>query len=216
MKIIKKIVHFSLRGLLVVFVFAFSYINSYAIAYNLSKPTGRPVDLDHIAGYMLDGYKAVYKDTIRIVDLSYDKGAYGQGYKVVNTSNKSYFIPTRTKAEWEAFKNHLPSGVSLESIKKKKVEVLPECAKSSWQYYSGRTDRPERVYFDHVLKLIRDKYKTYANTVQWQVDYAAGMCNWPQIVFSCHIYNSDKYELCTDVVAATCSTKRCTKINRYE
>jgi hypothetical protein len=36
-------------------------------------------------------------------------------YKVTNTSNNSYFIPTKTTAEWNAFAANLPSGVSIGS-----------------------------------------------------------------------------------------------------
>ncbi len=62
------------------------------------------------------GYRTNNSKSFEIKDLSYDKGAYGQGYKVTNTSGKDYFIPTRTKAEWDAFKAHRPSGVELKDI----------------------------------------------------------------------------------------------------
>ena len=74
------------------------------------------------------GYRTNTSKSFEIKDLPYDKGAYGQGYKVTNTSGKDYFIPTKTKTEWDAFKTHKPSGVSLESIKKK-VSWYPKCDK---------------------------------------------------------------------------------------
>ena len=49
--------------------------------------------------------------------LSYDKGDYGAGYKVTNTSGKDYFIPTKTKAEFDSFKNNIPAGVHALSMK---------------------------------------------------------------------------------------------------
>jgi hypothetical protein len=51
------------------------------------------------SGEAKKGYITRTGGVIKITDLSYDKGAYGQGYKVANTSGKDYFIPTKTKAE---------------------------------------------------------------------------------------------------------------------
>ena len=39
--------------------------------------------------------------------------AHGVCKKVNGPNDKDYFIPTRTSAEWEAFRRHLPSGMSL-------------------------------------------------------------------------------------------------------
>ena len=36
-------------------------------------------------------------------------------HKVTNTSSNSYFIPTRTTTEWNAFANNSPSGVTIGS-----------------------------------------------------------------------------------------------------
>lgn len=35
--------------------------------------------------------------------------------KVINNSGSSYFIPTKTNSEWQAFQNNLPTNVSLDS-----------------------------------------------------------------------------------------------------
>ena len=62
------------------------------------------------------GYRTTVSNILEIRDLPFDKGLKHQGYKVINTSGNEYFIPTRTQEEWEAFKNHLPTGVTLESL----------------------------------------------------------------------------------------------------
>jgi len=64
------------------------------------------------------GYRASNGGTIEITDLSYDKGAYGYGYKVTNTSGTDQFIATKTEAEWDSLKAHTPSGIKVESINK--------------------------------------------------------------------------------------------------
>ena len=64
------------------------------------------------------GYRTNNSKSFEIKDLSYDKGAYGQGYKVTNTSGKDYFIPTKKESEWNSFKNNIPNNVVLSSIKK--------------------------------------------------------------------------------------------------
>ncbi len=42
-------------------------------------------------------------------------GAGQDCHKITNTSGNSYFIPTKTTAEWNSFASHLPSGASVAS-----------------------------------------------------------------------------------------------------
>ncbi len=69
------------------------------------------------------GYRASKGGTIKITDLSYDKGAYGLGYKVTNTSGTDQFIATKTKAEWDSLKAHTPSGININTIRPVTIEV---------------------------------------------------------------------------------------------
>ena len=54
--------------------------------------------------------------TLGISNLSETIDVHGVCKKALApSSNKNYFVPTKTSSEWEAFRNYLPSGVSLES-----------------------------------------------------------------------------------------------------
>ena len=59
------------------------------------------------------GYKINTHSDIWVRDLPYDKGDHNQGFIVRNTTSKSYFIPTKTKNEWNNFKYHHPNNVSI-------------------------------------------------------------------------------------------------------
>ncbi len=44
-----------------------------------------------------------------------DHGSQGR-FTITNTNGTDYFIPHKTKAEWDKFKAHLPSGVTVTTV----------------------------------------------------------------------------------------------------
>lgn len=55
-----------------------------------------------------EGYRSNAGTTIEV-------DVHSDCHKVVNSSGNDYFVPTRTNAEWQAFQNNLPAGVSLDA-----------------------------------------------------------------------------------------------------
>ena len=77
---------------------------SETLALNL---TGGPVDPGPIE------FTITPNNIIGKSNRSENITAHGVCKKVGGPSDKDYFVPTRTSAEWQAFRDHLPSGVSL-------------------------------------------------------------------------------------------------------
>ena len=66
-----------------------------------------------ITVYALNTWATGYRVNTETKDVLV--GASQACHKVTNTSSNSYFIPTKTTAEWDSFASHLPSGVSIGS-----------------------------------------------------------------------------------------------------
>ena len=66
-----------------------------------------------ITVYALNTWNEGYRINTETKEVKVDSSE--NCHKVTNTSGNSYFIPTKTTAEWNAFAGNLPSGVSIGS-----------------------------------------------------------------------------------------------------
>lgn len=63
------------------------------------------------------GYELSANGLVKIQDMPFAVGSYNAGYQVSNGSGNTYFIPSSSQVEWEAFKTNKPSGVSICDIR---------------------------------------------------------------------------------------------------
>lgn len=75
------------------------------------------------------GFRVNNGDTNTTID------AWGTCQKVTNTSGKNYFVPTKTSAEWLAFRSHLPSGVTLSSCSTDPSGIYLSIGGNNYSYF---------------------------------------------------------------------------------
>ncbi len=65
--------------------------------------------LDSASGSIDDGWRVQGK---KAMVIRYDDDGFEQEVSITNNGDADIFVPTRTTAEWESFKNHMPKEIS--------------------------------------------------------------------------------------------------------
>jgi len=89
-------------------------------------------------GTIETGYR-VDKSTTVTID------AWGECREVVNNSGNDYFVPTKTAAEWQSFRDHPPSGVALNTCCVSGSQSFTTPGEHSFVIDSGKKDCRFRI-----------------------------------------------------------------------